>query len=232
MKIAVCIPIRPSLHPTLKRRCTELALILPDHNPTHEFSFFFDYRKIEPLDTDTRAWSKVARIRNAMLGSIRAEYFDFLLWIDADVTHYSPDMPTRLLGANPTGISAPLVLVEGSDTQYDWAGFILHGRSHIEPDNALEIPGRNLSGKFPYWPADAVPAEHVVPMDVVGTITLVPSSVYATGVCYEDHPSMTDHFPVCARAREMGLPVVVHRDVVAYHGYLPTYGEGWHKHKE
>ena len=41
-----------------------------------------------------------------------------MLWLDADVVKYPPDLVLRLYETNPHGVSAPLVVIEDSDTEW------------------------------------------------------------------------------------------------------------------
>ena len=59
----------------------------------------------------------LATLRNALLEEYLAPEHELVLWLDADVVQYPPDMVTQLHAANPGGVSAPLVLIEESDTE-------------------------------------------------------------------------------------------------------------------
>src|SRR4051812_2647850 len=110
--ILVMIPVKPTLHETLRFRCASLATALPRYNPKHEFAIHFDARAIQPEPGDCRPWSKVTRIRNKMLETSQWREFDYILWIDADVIGYPLEMPTTLVESAQDGIAAPLVLIE------------------------------------------------------------------------------------------------------------------------
>lgn len=225
-RVLVCCPIKSWLNPVLNQKCYDLLSTLAPGNPDLELGIFTDSSEVKGVEKRT-AWSLVTVIRNAMLEKINLHAWDYLLWIDADVVYYPPNLPTSLLAANPGGVSAPLILVEWTERFYDTAAFILAGASELEPENnGHNCPGRNLTAHKPYWPSD--PATEIVPMDCAGTVLCVPTSVYLAGARYEDHPRFTDHWPVCAAARQLGLAVNVHRGVIAYHANLPKYGEKWH----
>lgn len=226
MKILVCIPIKPSMNAKLKGICIQKAHSMVGHNPDHAISFLFDYSPIGAEPKDYTPWSRVTRARNMMLDKINVQAFDYLLWIDADVVEYPPDMPSRLIAANPRGVTAPLILIEGSDRFYDWAAFVIKGKSHIEPTNKAQLYGRNLRHEPPYWPN--LPTDNHLELDCVGTVTLVSTDVYMSGARYVDHPSFTDHFSICEAAKSIGGKVVCVRDCVARHADLPKYGEQWH----
>lgn len=224
-KILVCIPIKPGINPILSQKCHELLSALPGANPSHEIAIYVDSLKVAGVTKKT-PWSTVCCVRNAMLERIRLDAWDFLLWIDADVVHYPATLPTDLLAGTPNGISAPFVLIEDTPQFYDTCAFIEKGSSHLQPEKIAQMEGRNLQAKEPYW--SKPPTSSLVPMDCVGTVTMVPASVYRAGARYEDHPSFTDHFPICSKALEMGLQVNVDRNLIALHADLPKYGEAWH----
>ena len=47
--------------------------------------------------------SVLAHIRNAVIKRALKPYHDMVLWLDADVTSYPPDLVARLYAANPGG---------------------------------------------------------------------------------------------------------------------------------
>lgn len=204
------------------------ASALAAANSDLEIAVHLDYAREPSRPEDKTPWAKVGRIRNRVLDRVAWEKFNYLLWIDADVVEYPADMPTRLLNCNPDGISAPMVYVEDGTWKgrfYDTCGFIIKGKSHIEPDRLPQILGRNLCHDAPYWPAE--PTDVLMEMDCVGTITLVPSVLYRHAR-YEDHPAFTDHFSICQAASHLGMRTVVNRNISAFHAELPKYGEPWH----
>jgi hypothetical protein len=226
-RVLALIPIKPQIHPRLRAGAIAAALRMPAANPRLDVAVRVD-DSAEPAHAgDCRPWSKVARVRNRMLDAIDLGAWDYLLWIDADVTAYPADMPTRLIDANPLGITSPMVYVEGTARLYDWAALILAGRSHIEPANRSRMPGRNIEPEPPHWP-DPPPVGPLVDMDCTGTVYVAHADIFRTGVRFEDHKAFTDHFPICAKARDMGRRVCVHRHVVATHADLPAYGEAYH----
>lgn len=224
-RILTIIPVKPNLNHVLKAKCMQAADAMQDANP--DMQFMFDTTPIPKLPTDYTPWSRVTRIRNLILTKINLEEWTHLLWIDADVIQYPTDLAAQLLQSNPTGVSAPMIFVEKLGNHfYDWAAFIIKGKDGIQPFNPKQIFGRNLSHSSPFWPTE--PTTRITEMDCVGTITLVPTIIYADGTRYLDHPSMTDHYPICRAARDRGLKVTVNRDIHAVHANLPLYGEAWH----
>lgn len=227
-RVLVVIPRKPQMNAALKAICTEAAQRLKGANPELALEILFDDAPEPGQPGDYTAWSRVTRVRNRILNSINLDAWDFLLWIDADVIVYPADMPSLLLAANPNGISAPLALVDKSDNFYDLAAFIVAGTDQVAPANKHFLTGRNLDQKWPYWPDRPEPMNMIMPMDCVGMVTMVPTRVYKAGARYFDHDRFTDHYTICKKAREMGLPVIAHRGVIAYHARLPDFGEPWH----
>ena len=237
-RILLISPVRPSLHPELQKALWNNMQATIGSNPEHELGFLIDYTKITSDPTDRTPWSKVTRIRNKILDYIDISAWDHLLWIDADVVIWPANMPTKLLGANPYGVSMPMVLIEGSNRFYDVSACIMRGTEDVEPRNRKRIKGRNVHDEPPYFfSLDGQPYNpinkresnrSIVEMDCVGTITLVNTDIYRTGVRYEDHPVFTDHYPICKKAREIGRLVTMTTSIKAYHADLPKYGEKWH----
>lgn len=230
MRVIVMIPVRPDLNPTLRETAYRNGGLIPQANPDLSVSVLFGAFPEAKLEGDVRAWSRVSRVRNRMIESINLDQFDYVCWIDADVVEYAPDIVGKLIETNPTGVSAPMVLVEReTDYFYDWAAFVMRGKDGIEPDNIAAQHGRQLEGAAPHWPQE--PADRVVEMDCVGTCYTVPTDVYreASGApVHLDHPAFTDHYNLCLLARLMGRRVTVNRDLRVYHARLPDYGESWH----
>ncbi len=225
MSILTMIPIKPNNHPDLTKTIVQIGDELVKNNKDLELNF---YMNDEPsLPTDSRPWSKVARIRNKMLDSCNWKNYDWLFWVDADIVELPSCAPSQLIEVAKNGIAAPMILAGKTNTFYDWAAFIQAGTSHIEPTNRWRVPRRNIDPLPPYFNEELVhPA--VVSMDCVGCCYIAHTDIFKTGVRFEDHPAFTDHFPICQRAREMGRPVVVDESIIARHAWLPYYGEKWH----
>lgn len=226
--VLLILIIDPALPFQLQRRAIELAgqTCRPEINPSLNISIFVDRRKIvRKMDDEHRPWSLVTRARNGALATCSPFDYDYILWVDADITGYPADMPSLLIGINPHGVTAPLVLVENTNIMYDWAACILKGKDGIEPFNRQFISGRNLAPENPYWPKE--PIGVFVEMDCVGAVTMVPAHLYAH-LDYFDHPAFTDHYNICRGCRDLGLKVGIAREVIAYHANLPDYGLSWH----
>lgn len=219
MTVLVALLIKPGMNSTLEDRCLELA-----RNLEGDIAFHIDREPVIGRVTDATPWAKVARARNRVLEAQTWRKFSHILWVDADIVDYPPDLLTVLLQGNEDGMTAPLVLIEGSEVFYDWSAFILKGRAYVDPNNRQPVPGRNISTFPPYiWET-----QPIVDMDGVGSVVLVNTDIYRAGARYEDHPAFTDHFSVAEVCRSLGRRVTLDRRVTAYHADLPKYGEAWH----
>jgi hypothetical protein len=227
--VCIMIPIKPQTSFLIWKQLMDSINAL-DVQGLERVQIVF-HHELEPSQQDDYTpWSKVTRVRNRMLDQQRHrwETFDYILWIDADVFKFPSDLVKRLLAvdAGDKGITAPMVLIDGTEQFYDWSAFIQSGKSHIQPENRSNIQGRNLQPDPPYWQVN--PFLNIVPMDCVGSCYLVHTDIYKSGVRHQDHPSFTDHFPICEAARRMHRHVVVVTDLVVYHAFLPQFGEEWH----
>lgn len=91
---------------------------------------------------------------------------------------------------------------------YDTWAFIQEDDSHV-----LMFP--------PYFKTTAT----VVPMICVGTMYMVPADLFRQGAKYVPLDKITEHFSVCAFARNAGRKVLCNREVVIQHPRLTNYGE-------
>lgn len=231
MHVLVIVPYKPDMKPSIEEPSQAcLSALKSDRKPPIAFDVLEQRRPFPSEPTDCTPWSKVTRVRNYTLDTCDWEHYTHILWIDGDIVDYPPNLLDLLMEANPNGVCAPMVLIEGGNSFYDRSAFIIRGRSHFKPHHRIPfLSGRNLNFVPPYWaPSAAIPKENFVDMDCVGSVTLVNTDIYRAGARYEDHPSFTDHFPICCKAWELGGGVTCRRDVTAYHANLPKHGEQWH----
>jgi len=197
----------------------------------HEFGLWLDFREGESLPNEASPWSRLCRVADRCVRAVDLGQWDFVLWVDADVIDYPADVCSRLLSVNPTGITAPLPLIEGTPRLYDTAACIQKGTDGVAPNTPGNIAGRNLKHDAPYWhDFDGHPLpqqERFVEMDVVGMMFLAPADIFSmAGV--PDHPAFTGWYGVCKLARECGLKVGIDTYTVALHADLPKHGHEWH----
>ena len=212
--VLALIPLKADMHADLKRRALELAGRMPEANPGLDLVTVFDWRRLAKDPADSTPWSKVTRVRNTLLDCFKLSAFTHVLWIDADLVEYPADLPTRLLQANPHGVSSCPVFIEDREDQfYDTAGYVGLDDKHWE----VFAPHH-----------EDVPGNEIVEVSCVGCLYTVPTPVYVAGARHTDHPTNTDHWSVCQAARRMGRTVTVDMRLRALHANLPKYGEAWH----
>ncbi len=197
--ILVLIPIKPTLAPALKQRAKALLSEMVAHSTEH---WIEAHTRVCPEQGDGRPYSAHAAARNSMLDRYLQERHTHILWIDADVVGYPPDLADKLYSIDSEGIIAPLVLIEGANYFYDTRGF-------------LDVDGCFASRNAPYF----LDGSNLIPMKSVGTCYLMPAQPRPR---YAPTPDGTEHESVCQGK------VHVTRDVTVYHADLPQWGEGWH----
>lgn len=192
---------------------TALALahraILSD--TAHEFGLWVDFRT-RPKVPGEDGCAHVCAVGDWALRAMRLLEWDYVLLVDADVVEYPADICSRLLSVNPSGITAPLPLIEGSGRLYDTFA-------------SVDVNGRRLAHDAPYWREPQT--ERFVDMQEVGMCVLVPGWVFAKA----GMPTIPGHSgfaAACRLARESGLRVGIDRETVARHAELPKYGLDWH----
>lgn len=178
----------------------------------------------------------ITPLRQAMIDRhLRDEQWVF--WVDADLVEYPAELIHELIYRAEGGIAAPLVIMEGDPDEpafpagfgpgrfYDIAGFIEQGRW-----TRFTQPFFDQRGP-------------VYQLDSVGCCYLVNADLYRRGAKHELDPassrfiaenrswpdnaieqnqagpanSFSDHYTVCAFARQCALPVRAFGDLVAYH---------------
>lgn len=228
---------------------------LQEANPDLVIDFALDNERVGKEKGDYTPWSRVKRIRNMMINKYPIHNYDYLYIIDSDIIDYPHNFLTRAIGLNPTGITAPVALIQNSIVFYDWCGYQKKGNTSLYGQygkyiKVLSHKQRNFNLKPPYVDDNS----RLVEIDCVGCTYVVPSKVFTYSysnikqelletfqianvtnhkinediVQYEDHPSFTDHFTVCAALRANGGKIFMDRGSPAYHADLPIHGEAWH----
>lgn len=228
---------------------------LKEENPLIDFDFALDNERVDKEDGDYTPWSRVKRIRNLMINKYPIRNYDYLYIIDSDIIDYPHNFPTRAIGLNPTGITAPVALIQNSIVFYDWCGYQKKGNTSLYGKYGkyiknLSVKERNFNLRPPYVDDES----RLTEIDCVGCTYIVPTSVFDQTygdmqkelletfniakvnnhkiadniVQYEDHPCFTDHFTICAAVRANGGKIYMDRGSAAYHADLPIHGEGWH----
>lgn len=208
MNILILQPINPIHPPALRAVADALVGRLPGANPGMTFDVRQDDSAV-PVPASPSRYARHAAVRNYMLDTYLAEHHTHVLWVDSDLVAYPADLPTLLHAANPGGIAAPFVTLDGCGERfYDIGGFI--------------EGGRRFSMAAPFCRAEGA----VVELDSVGCCYLAPAWLYQEGVRYQAPPTdyYVEHWSVMREAARRGVRIVGLRDVRAVHAWLPAYG--------
>ena len=221
MTTLVLIPARPDLHPALRAQALRLARALEgdtevvlDDRPWHgDAQAYGDWpRRIKAS----------AELRQAVLEDALRPHHRAVLWVDADVISYPPDLLVRLEALGAENVTAPAVTLDRwKDRFYDIGGFL------ERRDGCLGFARMGLP-----WFDQAGP---VVELESVGCVYRVPADIYREGarhtVVMDDASPLgawSDHYSVCRAALEMGRRVRADLSVRAVHAWLEDFGERAH----
>lgn len=185
--------------PDLRERYRRVTLLRHDHG------FRPDGPRWAPA-IQRRRREVLARSRNRLLsGALEDE--DWVLWLDADLVDYPPDLLVRLLAAGRDIVVPHCVLPDGRT--FDLNSFRLDGTEAGEEDprhladGIFQPPrgaGRRYLGDFP--------GEEAVPLHGVGgTALLVRADLHREGLCFPpySHRGYIETEGLAAMARDMGV---------------------------
>lgn len=215
----------------------------------------FDNERVGKEPTDYTPWSRVKRIRNLMIEKYPIHDYDYLYIIDSDIIDYPHDFLIRAIGLNPDGITAPLALIQNSNTFYDWCGYQKLGATNPNGEYKPYLMDKSCKERnFNLQPPYTHSKDRLEEIDCVGCTYVVPTYVFKNGygneqkdllyvfnlakvsnhkiteniVQYEDHPTFTDHYTICMATRSNGAKIILDKGSSAYHADLPLFGENWH----
>jgi len=230
--VLVLIPVKPGAPPAASARARALAERALQSLPANS-RVVLDERGIPAASRNEHPWriAALAAIRQGMIDHhLRDERWVF--WADLDVVDYPADLITTLIRRARCGIAAPLVLManavspRGGPRFFDLAGFVEEGRWATMHPPFFRQPGP------------------VYDLDSVGCCYLIAADLYRRGARHEEDPgsrrwiethgasaadtsrrdwtdlAYTDHYSVCAFARQHGLPVRAFGDLIALHEHL------------
>lgn len=213
MNILVLIPVKKNLNHMLKQHVVGMMEALAFANVEHSFDIVFDGRGAGDTDIQNHQMrcDHMAGIRQSMIDELLQSDHDGVFWFDADIIKFPLDLPSQLISRSGGGIGAPLVMLDKHHERlYDIAGFIENGKwAKIDPP----------------WFAQSGP---VYELDSVGACYFVPADVYKAGAKHVAMHGFTEHWSVCQKAKEIGLPVRAFGDLRAIHADLREFGESWH----
>jgi glycosyltransferase involved in cell wall biosynthesis len=167
-------------------------------------------------------YANVADARNHILEKALKPHHTDVLWIDADLVSFPPDLFARLRNVSETDIVAPMCLLEDTEPPmfYDIAGY-------------REMEREPMTSPFEPW---FFQAGDVIEMLAVGACCVVPAEVHRRWRFEPQEPrdpyNNTDWYTLMENARGAGFKVLLDRTTTTYHAKLPDYGEQWHDGNE
>lgn len=185
--------------PELRRRYGRVTLL------RHEYGFRPEGPRWAP-EIQRRRRELLARSRNRLLsGALRDE--DWVLWLDADLVAYPPDLLARLLAAGRDIVVPHCVLPDGRT--FDLNSFRLSGtgRGGEDPRHLVDgifQPPRGAGRLY----LDAFTGEEIVPLDGVGgTALLVRADLHREGLRFPpySHRGYIETEGLAMMARDMGV---------------------------
>ena len=241
-EVLIALPYDDLIPCPIRERMFEALKSLECSNPGFnlELGLIDDWEKTQPFDWSRRA--AIARLRNRVISQFLKPHHDYVLWLDGGVVDYPKDLVSRLHGRNPEGITAPLILVEESDSQqfhqrrcgrsncgggmlgrskamHDVRSFIVKSDQPISADAAQQ----SNSNEFPPY----FGGPDVVECESVGTVYLAPAALYRvpeTVPKYFPTP-FTEHFPVMHAAKyKLGMRIVTDTNIVVQHADTAKFG--------
>ena len=114
VEVLVALPYKVSMPDKLAEALCSNLRAMECANPG--FNLRLGLTSKVPTADDAGGRGRIAMIRNMVIGEFLRPEHAFVFWLDADVVRLPADLIARLHAANPTGVSAPAVVVEGSNT--------------------------------------------------------------------------------------------------------------------
>lgn len=209
MTVLVPMPVKPGLNQEIENRMMTNLQELSMHGP-RDLEVVIDHTAFPRHDEGENFFARLARMRQYMIDTyLKPEHHD-VLWIDADIVSYPPDLYQQLRAVDDHIIS-PIVLIENTTQNYDTAGFreSYHNRSSMDPP----------------WFGQPGP---VVDLFSVGGCVLVPAWLHRVKGFYaqpdDDETWNTEWSSIC----QAGGGAKCDTRIKVYHANLPKYGEEWH----
>lgn len=212
--VLVAIPLKKSLNEKLRERMnylsgqlnkqTGMKVVIYENEPiVEEIQGRADYVFKRSMN--------LCHARNLLLEKYLKPEHRYVLWIDADIVDYPPDLAYLLFEKAEKGIVAPMILIEGTEEYYDTY-------THID------YRGNSAKWYKPYFDIN----HNLIPMSCVGGCYLIPARIHrAAKYTPYGGPGM-EHLNLMKKAMKMGFPIYVSRQVVVYHAQLPKWGEAYH----
>ena len=120
--VLVALPYSDLMPCTLREKMFQLLKAMECANPGFNLHLaLYDepyHNEMDARKTKVSGRGVLAHIRNIVIERfLDPALHELVLWVDADVVEYPPNLVTLLHLANPGGVTAPTVFIEGSDTE-------------------------------------------------------------------------------------------------------------------
>lgn len=217
--VAVCEG--PDLPPAIRDRMHAGAAALRAGNPGWAVDVVYHTTRAPDRPVPGPGWAAVharnmAWLRNDLLAAHLAPQHTHVLWLDADLVAFPPDLISRLHAACPDGVAAPLPMIEGTRRLYDTYCLLDQHQQPAEAEPPYLADAWNTIGRtIPIWSA--------------GCCYLLPADVHRAGGAFTPTPERPgEHRGAFTQVHAMGLECVVDMETIVEHADLPRYGLAWH----
>lgn len=218
MSLLLPMPIKPGMSPDIRKQMERCLKPLVKASGAELVIDECPFPKIP----GENFYANVAKARNHIIQeNLRDEHTD-VLWVDADLVEFPPDLYEKLRAVSATAIVAPLCLIENTDPRmfYDIAGFRERMKEPMTPH-------------YEPWFDSYGP---VIDMLAVGACVVIPAEVHRRFWFEAQSPTdpynNTDWYALMEKARNAGYRVLCDTRTIVYHAKLPDYGEEWHDGNE
>jgi hypothetical protein len=217
--VAICEG--PDLPPAIKERAHACTDALRGSNPGWTVHVARHTTRAPNRPQPGPLWAAVharnmAWLRNDLLAAHLANWHTHVLWLDADLVAFPPDLICRLHAACPDGVAAPLPVIERTRRLYDTYCLLDRQQQPADAEPPYMADAWNTIGRtIPIWSA--------------GCCYLLPAAVHRQGGVFTptiERPG--EHRGVFTQVAAMGLACVLDMETIIEHADLPRYGLAWH----
>jgi len=243
VNLLVAVPIKAGISGLLFDRLVDTTQALKAANPTATLALYLDKPRpaldVDDPDYVMKRSCDLASARNDLLATWLKPEHTHVLWIDADIVEYPPDLPQRLLAAaGEDCIVAPMVLLKycvevsytitaaGEDSIAEPILQLDHIEQYYDTYTHIMDTGEQVAIAPPYF-GDVGDAD-LVSMACVGGCYLIPADIYRSH-CYDafEGPGM-EHWTLMQTARAIGYKIFVDLHTTVRHAFLPVWEESFH----
>ena len=119
MGVLIAVPYKVGLHDALAASLADtLDKMECGSGPGYRLYLALSSAEAKREERDITGRSRIADVRNDLVARyLRPDAHAFVFWLDADVISVPDDVVAALHRANPTGVTAPAVVLDGTDTE-------------------------------------------------------------------------------------------------------------------